>query len=1113
MKKHCIALIVALVAFSTVHAEVITPSQAVSIAEEFLGESLAPQRAQGINRTAPDRENAPFYVVSRGEGKGYVLVSGDDCLPQVLGYTDAGDFDMDNMSPAYKDMIDWITNAVNEGQQTGAPAHAVRKAAADRVTINPLIKSHWHQDAPYNNFCPICSDNGKHAVVGCVATATSQVIYYFRKDLPGKLLATTPTYKGGNEQCDVTVSYPKGTPIEYDLMFDSYTNSEPSDFKNAVALLCYTVGTTSKMGYWHSSGAYISEANRAMKSHFGLYGTNLSRNNMSIDDWESIIYSSLAAQKPLVYSGFTPDGSSGHAINLDGYNAKNGLWHFNFGWGGSGDGWYTLDLETGVNGFPMWQEIVYNITPLTPNLAAKVVSGDTFYRRVYNTASVAITNNGTVPVSGFNLFLQTTDKKPSSSNTPAATSKNEFVAPGETVVIDMEFKPALAREYYLYITDANRNVLTSKPITVVEPDAQFDVYGMTASASTDTVMVGDQSFDVLYNKSVTVAADVVNTGTTPGLPSVKFVLYKWNAETGEEKSLKSKTISDQVIKNGERKTISNTFTSLTAGSYIVGRVTSSDGTLVTADTLVRFFVKESDLQIDTLVNGTAVLSGGWDGDAFATLANDPAVTAYDLRGVSGVNGSLAAANPNALFYVDVPLHGANIIINGQCEDLQLTAGYSFRPAEPFTAAKAQYMPDMVPGTYYSLVLPFAAAKPDGYVARFITGFSKSYFGAAEMVDNLEAATPYFISTDTYAPAPFTASNVTVCVACDTTHTKPFVGTFTSDPLYEQRLDPSHFMLALDLEAGTGTQYYANQDAAYTPVPFTAMLSSEVKKVRASVDDSLEKSYKKLAVAIADARALYDEKHAIVADSTNEQMLTLIDEAHTYWSTLADSTYGNVTKFTKNIDTFCETYPLHIGYSPEPVDFTAFITNPSFETNTKTGWKGDTHSIIRSASTINTFVAHANGKFYLHNNSSGASTQISQVVTGLQPGYYRLTAMVGTEADGHVNLFAGDSVYAAPASELGKYYLTEAAIDSVWVDGGELTIGIQAGETWYKCDNFQLFFLGDGTVPTAIQPVTVEEPSFQPGIFDLSGRRIGSADDMLPGVIYIVNGRKVMRIEE
>ena len=130
-------------------------------------------------------------------------------------------------------------------------------------------------------------------------------------------------------------------------------------------------------------------------------------------------------------------------------------------------------------------------------------------------------------------------------------------------------------------------------------------------------------------------------------------------------------------------------------------------------------------------------------------------------------------------------------------------------------------------------------------------------------------------------------------------------------------------------------------------------------------------------------------------------------------------------------------------------------------------------------------------------------------------------MTGTEEGGTVNVFAAEDTVSVAASELGKYYLTEAVIDSVWVDNGVLTIGIGAGDSWYKCDNFRLFFLGDPAIQTSVRTPSVQPAPYpanesavpaRKGLYDLMGRPVASPDDMVPGVIYIYNGKKVMRTE-
>ena len=52
-------------------------------------------RSEAKSRTLSEelKSTSPYYIFSRGENSGFVIVSGDDCLPKILGYTENGNFD------------------------------------------------------------------------------------------------------------------------------------------------------------------------------------------------------------------------------------------------------------------------------------------------------------------------------------------------------------------------------------------------------------------------------------------------------------------------------------------------------------------------------------------------------------------------------------------------------------------------------------------------------------------------------------------------------------------------------------------------------------------------------------------------------------------------------------------------------------------------------------------------------------------------------------------------------------------------------------------------------------------------------------------------------------
>ena len=61
----------------------------------------------------------------------------------------------------------------------------------------------------------------------------------------------------------------------------------------------------------------------------------------TIDEWEDIIYGELAANRPVLYNGYSE--SEGHSFICDGYDGD-GLFHINWGWGGKDDGYFSLSV-------------------------------------------------------------------------------------------------------------------------------------------------------------------------------------------------------------------------------------------------------------------------------------------------------------------------------------------------------------------------------------------------------------------------------------------------------------------------------------------------------------------------------------------------------------------------------------------------------------------------------------------------------------------------------------------------------------------------------------------------------------------------------------------------
>ena len=377
MKKFFLALI-CLFLCQLSFAGHITTEEAQHKALLFVKSHRAASQRQGMRLAA--RGNAiaisqtdsltSYYVFNIGEQNGFVVISGDDRVPAILGYADEGEFDVTNMP---ENMKAWFQSYDSQLHYLSTHNYAAVAQTKEHPSVRPLLKSLWNQGEPYYNYCPTYQN--EHTVTGCVATAMAQVINYYK--YPEKTTAKIPAYNTGT--LNLSVSSIGITTIDWKNMKDEYVGKETTAEKNAVAKLMQLCGTSVLMDYNlgenGGSGANSNNVAVALKSYFDYDAATelIYRNDFKAAKWDSLIYNELANSRPVYYAGSTV--KSGHAFVIDGYN-KNGLYHVNWGWGGSNNGYFLLSiLDPGSNsgigassstdGYSISQEAIINAQPNT----------------------------------------------------------------------------------------------------------------------------------------------------------------------------------------------------------------------------------------------------------------------------------------------------------------------------------------------------------------------------------------------------------------------------------------------------------------------------------------------------------------------------------------------------------------------------------------------------------------------------------------------------------------------------------------------------------------------------------------------------------------------------
>lgn len=370
MKQTFVFMIVAMAMLFTLkgQAGAISSTQALKNAQAFMKERGIAMPQKGVRRApsanAP-QELAPFYVFNIGDDGGFVIASGDDRTPTVLGYSDTGSMNLDSLPDNVRYWLGFYEEQIKNLDNSGNINSGQKRAAAVRTPVNPMVTSRWDQVSPFNNNCPKSSD-GSRCVTGCVATAMAQVMYYHRKNSTPEVLADIPGYTCNNGKVQVKETL-AGAPIDWNNMVDDYGYYAPPHTpiqEQAVADLMFYCGSSISMNYTPSgSGASNTRVPAALVKYFDYDdGVKCERREGHTDaEWESMVYDELERGNPIIYSG------GFHAYVVDGHDGK-GYVHINWGWSGWDDGFFLLSAASGsdddeMGGYGHDQDAIFGAMP------------------------------------------------------------------------------------------------------------------------------------------------------------------------------------------------------------------------------------------------------------------------------------------------------------------------------------------------------------------------------------------------------------------------------------------------------------------------------------------------------------------------------------------------------------------------------------------------------------------------------------------------------------------------------------------------------------------------------------------------------------------------------
>ncbi len=343
-----------------------------------LGTTAFHQKAQGISPLALDYSLKGCDFVGTGEvidlavlhfDQGFLIMSAEDAVMPVLAYDFSNDIDMNDLPPAVERLLKQYREEISAARRLGivpdehvqgawdALRHPTRAITAE-VVVAPLLTSKWNQNRYYNYFCPQDPESpaGYDGRVpnGCVAVAMSQIMFYYRYPESG-----TSSHTNYSEYGNFHVNFAQ-QHYDYTAMCDQL-----SYYNNEVAKLIFHCGTAVNMGYGPTgSGAYSQDVPDAMATYFKYSPeAQFHHKDYNSSTWHTMLKADLDARRPIYYSGYSEEG--GHAFVCDGYNSDD-YFHFNFGWGGSSNGYYSTSSsdDNAVGGYSGWQGAIFNLHPL-----------------------------------------------------------------------------------------------------------------------------------------------------------------------------------------------------------------------------------------------------------------------------------------------------------------------------------------------------------------------------------------------------------------------------------------------------------------------------------------------------------------------------------------------------------------------------------------------------------------------------------------------------------------------------------------------------------------------------------------------------------------------------
>lgn len=410
MKRIAVVLAFCLLSFTLFAQRFVTQSEAKTAAVHYMssrwgGQDYNQENILAVHEQKEKGHTMLYEVLFKNHTS--ILLSGVKSCKAVVGYRfKTGDISVlnqsqDVVSPGMNIFLEkccvqiryaieelenknWVSG---EWKELLKPTLDQSKQKYQSGVYGPLITSAWGQTKAYPKTCDgynyyvkettqvcACASISK-CPAGCVAVAMGQIMRYWR--YPTTSPYTSEQYDWSNMPDTLKVKSPK---------FEKE--------RKAIARLLRDCGESAEMQYCYApkrygcqSFAWPTKARDGFVNKFNYSNTadRKLRSSFSTKSWKGMLIDNIKRGFPVLYAsaslGVKDFAECGHAYVCDGYNENTDMFHFNWGYDGEANGWYSLDnlvikFSKQSYNWNHLERMVINIYPAYIEDVKDVISGE-----------------------------------------------------------------------------------------------------------------------------------------------------------------------------------------------------------------------------------------------------------------------------------------------------------------------------------------------------------------------------------------------------------------------------------------------------------------------------------------------------------------------------------------------------------------------------------------------------------------------------------------------------------------------------------------------------------------------------------------------------------------